>query len=164
MIAQKNLSASVRWRRLTAPSGKNAIFTIEVEGEPEGIIPAGRIYDICLCAVEEPSEVLLDSGLAELSREYDTGKRQFRLRFRSNGQRSMALRIALETGRAAGRDGKSRIYEILQRAQIAYDVKSSIYQEILQEQDTHRLFGKLFRMNIGTNLAGAIVEQIVSDC
>ena len=145
-------------------SGKHAMLTIEVEGEPEGVIPAERIYDICICAVEEPSEALLDSGLAELSREYDMVKRQFHLRFRGSGQRSMKLRIALGTGCAVGRDKKGRIYEILQRAQIAYDAKSSIYQEVLQDQNMCRLFGKLSRMDIDKNLFGAIAEQIASDC
>ena len=145
-------------------SGKNAALTIEVTGEPEGIIPTGRIYDICICAVEEPSEAVLDSGLTELSREYDARRHQFRLRFQSSGQRSMCLRMALETGCAVGRSTKDRIFEILQRAQISYDAKSSIYQEISRYQDIGRLFGKLMQMNVNQNLAGAIAEQIVLGC
>ena len=144
-------------------SGKKATLSIELEGETEGVIPDGRIYDIRLCGVEEPKEVSLDSGLAQLYRGYDADKRQFCLRFRGDGRRRMELRFTTETGAAVGRDGRRVIYDILQRAQVAYDLKSDIYREICRERDTVRLLAKLHQMEICPSLYGAIIEQIVSD-
>lgn len=145
-------------------TGKEAVFTIELEGETEGIIPEGRIYSVCICGVEEPTEALLDSGLVELSRMYDPVKRQFHLCFRSDGRRFIKLCFSLETGSTVGSDIISAIYRILQRAQISYDIKSSIYQEICKEQNMCRLFGKLYGVNPPKNLIGAIIEQTTSNC
>ena len=144
-------------------SGKSAVLTIELDGDTEHVIPEERIYDIRICGVEEPKEVLLDSGLVKLSSEYDAVKRQFCLRFCGYRQHMIQVHFTLETGDAVGRSSKSAIYDILQRAQIAYNLKADIYYEVCRERDVARLLGKLSRMEIGEKLYCAIVEQVVSE-
>lgn len=144
-------------------AGKDARFTIELEGHPEGGIPEGRIYDVRLCGVEKPIEAALDEGLTELSHSYDTIRHEFRLRFRSDGRLSIQLRFSQKTGDAVGRDIRDTIYKILQRAQISYDIKSGIYREVCQQQDTAKLLGELNRMEFNTNLMGAVIEQLIGN-
>ena len=144
-------------------SGKTAELTIEPEGKTPDVIPAGRIYDIRIRGIEEPAAVVSESA-AELSRGYDTGNREFNIQLKSDeSRRPIHLRLTLETGCALGHDKKSAIYEILQRAQVAYQIKSDIYREVCLEQDIGRLLGKLTGMEVGANLTGAVIEQLVAE-
>lgn len=60
-------------------------------------------------------------------------------------------------------DKMQRIYNILQHAQIEYDLKRKVYELICEEKNKVRLLGKLQQMKLERNLEGAIVEQIVAN-
>ena len=144
-------------------SGKETELSIDLEGKMEGVIPEGRIYDVRIQGVEEPTSVMLETG-TEIMRSYDAERHEFRLRLDSNGLRSIKLRLHLENSHAIGRDKKTAIYGMLQGTQISYDLKSDIFTEVCREQDLIRLTVKLKQMKMSPDLEEAVIEQLVSDC
>lgn len=144
-------------------SGKEAEISISIEGETTGVIPEGRVYEIHLFGVEEPVGVTIEaSRMVEYTQSYDSVKREVCVRFSSGDERNFVIRIENGSEEIAECDTKHAIYELLHRAQIEYNVKAKIFDEVCAETNVTRLMGKLQQMKLDDALAGAVIEQLVT--
>lgn len=150
--------------RFTFTAGKTAKFSIQIEGESEGVIPKDRSYDICLKGVNEPVSVAFEDSTVEFTQNYDVEKKELRICFNGQDKKQFAIQIQMKDEQVVNRDKERAIYELLHRAQIEYNVKSALFDEVCREKNVPRLLGKMQQMKLDSKLAGAVIEQIVSDC
>ena len=54
--------------------------------------------------------------------------------------------------------------EVLNRAQLPYNLKEAVFNTIAAEPDPARLMGKLVAMQLSPNLLDALTEQITAGC
>lgn len=145
-------------------AGKTAELSIKIEGEPQGVIPKNRTYDIHVKGIEEPERVVFKSNDAiEYTQQYDSRKKEIRICFCGGNEREIVIQIQTQNGQIIGQDRDEAIYKLLQRAQISYDVKEAVFGEVCREKNNTRLCGKLKQMHIKDELEGAIVEQIIAE-
>ena len=133
--------------------GRTAEFLISVEGERAGVIPEGRSYTLCFRGFHEPEAV--EGG----AWTYDRERRELRVTIAHEG----IVRIHQKVPESTAPDCRSRIYDMLRRAQIGYDIKSAVYDEVCREQSCGRLFGKLYQMKLEPSLFSAVLELILAD-
>lgn len=145
-------------------AGKTAELSIQVEGEAEGVIPENRMYDICIKGICEPENIVFASNESiEFTQHYDSEKKEIRISFCGGKERNIVIQIHTQSEQIAGLDKERAIYELLHRAQIEYDTKASVFNEVSREKDAVRLLGKLQQMNLESALSGAITEQIIAN-
>lgn len=151
--------------RFVYHTGENPELSVRIEGQAEGVIPENREYHICIRGIGEVSDVILQAQKPiEYTHHYEREKGELHIRFGGGGECRFDLRI-LTAGRHSAVCGyRQSIYELLQRARIAYQVKSAVYDEVCGEQNAMRLFGKLNQLNINDTLLGAIMEVLIAEC
>lgn len=141
-------------------SGKHPELSISREGE--GAFPENRRYELRFRGIGKPGAVRLSGAEAQPVWNYDPEAKELRVWVNDTGA-DLTLELSLETEKPVCPDRKRYLYEKLHRAQIEYDIKRRVYEELCREQDNVRLLGKLYQMNLKPGLLGAIVEQIVSE-
>lgn len=135
--------------RFTFISGSQPTLRIQHD---DGI-PAKRQYRILLRGAAAPA----GQG------DYDAAAKALTVTLTDDGTGDMTIPFSLTSGEGVGTDSTSRIYDLLMRAQIRYDVKETIYKSVLKISDKARLSGELIRMNPGAEILGAVLEQILSE-
>ena len=99
---------------------------------------------------------------AEPTWSYDPEAKELRVWVNETGA-DLILELSLDQGKPVCPDRKKYLYEMLHRAQIEYDIKRRVYEELCREHNGVRLLGKLYQLNLKPELLGAIVEQLVSE-
>lgn len=145
-------------------TGKILELSICTEGRTEGVIPPEREYLIHMRGIGEVTRVELSGDSSgETTWSYDREKSEMYIRFYGKGARQHILRIQAESMQSEGWRRERAVHELLRRAQIEYDVKSAVFDEICRQQSDARLLGKLNGMNLGEVMADAIMEQIIAE-
>lgn len=163
-LGEKDTEAEPVITHFVFTSGKTAEFTIQIEGETEGVIPQDRTYSICIKGVDSPEKVTFISDVnKEYTIRYDFEKKELIILFCGGCEKKYKIQIELKSAQIMEPDKMQRIYNILQHAQIEYDLKRKVYELICEEKNKVRLLGKLQQMKLERNLEGAIVEQIVAN-
>ena len=140
--------------------GRNARVSMHVEGEWHGVIPEGRSYALHLHAIERPEQITVRGGMV-LNQSYDAEMKELTV-WISGESTQLEIRVEAGTG-IAERNRNAVIYDILHKAQIPYKTKTEVFEAVTEEQDSARLLGKLYEMNLTESLAGAIIEQITAN-
>lgn len=144
--------------------GSTAKLRIQIEGEPEGVIPEDRCYDIHMKGFGEPLQIVFEDSSIEFTQYYDEEMKEIRICFHGGHCREMHIQIQLKEDKIVSFGNNQVIYRLLQRAQIAYSVKENIFWAVCREISTERLVSELMQMDLEENLRGAIMEQILMDC
>lgn len=139
-------------------------LSVQIEGQMEGIIPAEREYHICVEGVGEVSDVkVCAEEPIKFTQSYDQKKSELTICFCGGENHQFTLQIQTQSQPSAVYNNRKAVFELLQRAQIEYQLKSTLYDEVCREQNIVRLLGKLNQIKISDTIAGAIIEQMISE-
>lgn len=145
-------------------TGRTAVLSIRIEGQTEGVIPENRIYDVHIKGIREPESIVFVSDEPmEYIQCYDAEKKEICIRFCGGDRREFVIQIQTCSEQIAAWDRDGAIYQILHRAQIEYEKKTAVFDEICREKNDTRLLGKLKGMRLENTLEGAIIEQIIAE-
>ena len=133
--------------------GKHCVLTAKTAGD-SGVIPANRQYTLRFRGLEKPVSVSAENW------HYDDQKKELVV---SVPGESFSLELELAEATIVAPDRQAAIYQILHKAQMAYDLKTGIYNAVCQGVDTARILGDLYQMQLDSNLMGAMVEQLICD-
>ena len=127
-----------------------AIEILPPEGEVS-LLPAGRCFSLEICGV---SDILPDLSGCGYASSYDAERRILRLELRAP-----SCRLAWSAFPEAPAPDRTRlIREILERAQIAYDLKIAVFSAVRKHPDPAELAAELHGMSLSASLFGAILE------
>ena len=136
----------------------DGVLSIGQDADPDGVIPGDRGYALRFRGMADPGSVRVEGAEADWC--YDGESRELRVTLRRCGGR---VRVALERADSACADMKRALYDMLRRAQIAYDVKTAVFDAVCRTADKTRLLGRLCQMDLDPALFGAVLEQILAD-
>lgn len=145
--------------RFRYSSGAAARFTAEILGDPAGVIPENRCYYLKFRGIPEPVAVTLDGEV--VTWEYDGKKRELMVCVPGGGK-AFAVCMELAEAGIVQPDRNQEIYEILQRAQISFTMKTEIFEAVCTEASTARLAGNLHEIPMPQPLLGALLERILA--
>ena len=150
--------------RFQFTSGAASSLSVSTIGTPQGILPEHRKYEILLHGISEPKHIYL-LGHAEGSVEYryNTDIKVCSLSLSENDYANFSIQITTKGDTPVAPDYQHRIYKLLQQAQIEYQIKSQIFDLVCAETEPARLLGELHRMRLSPALAGAVIEQLISE-
>lgn len=148
--------------RITFTPGQQSTVGIRVEGEREGVIPANRCYECCIHGIAEPAAV--SAGDCEIREQrYDREKKVLTVTVSGNAS-AFVLTLNTPDQRIMEPDRKDAIYRLLHRAQLPYKMKTEVFEAVTGEENSARLLGKLYEMELPESLLGALVERITANC
>lgn len=151
--------------RFEFTAGKTAEVHIRIEGEPEGVIPDKRCYDIHIRGIAEPSEIVFaDNASVQFNQSYHAERKELGIRFCGENLKDINICIRLQDEKIMDPEKENVIFNFLHRAQIEYSLKADIYEAVCSEKNRERLIGKLVQMEMDDDLTGAVIEQIIMDC
>lgn len=131
--------------------GESARLTASVSGDAS-CIPENRRYRLTVMDVWSPEGVSAESWTWDaesrtLTIELDVGRGGFEVCF---------------TAAISGPDPVSEVFDILNRAQMSYDLKNQIYCYVERERDTARLLSELAAMDLHPAIFGAVTEPLLT--
>ena len=149
------LPADPAYRRAVTPvrMERGSGLTIEIL-PPEGdvsLLPAGRCF---IAEIYGVSDILPDLSGCEYTSSYDAERRILRLELHAPSCR-LTWSVFPE---APVPDRIRLIREILQQAQIAYDLKTAVFNTVRKLPDPAELAAELHTMSLSASLFGAILE------
>ena len=135
----------------TFTSGSKAVLTAAAAGEA-GVIPESRRYTLHLRGVGKPVSVSTEDW------SYDADSRVLTVEVTGKDFR---VEVELEDASIAAPERNAAVYDILRKAQIAYELKTRVYDAVCSGADPARILGDLYQMELDAGLMGAMVEQII---
>lgn len=145
-------------------TGRTLELSVQIEGETDNVIPKDREYHICMKGVGKVTDVKPQSDtMPEYTHSYEQEKHELHICFRGGNEKQFTIHVQTEGECSVAYDSRNTIYKLLHRAQIEYQVKSMIYDEVCREQSVARLIGKLNQIKMNDTIAGAVMEQILAD-
>ena len=133
--------------------GNRSVLTVRTAGDA-GVIPENRSYCLKFRGMEKPLSVSAETW------EYDDETRILTV-FAAG--KDLRVVIELADGAIAAPEKTAAVYALLHRAQIAYELKTAIFETVSSGEDTARILGDLYRLNLESNLLGALVEWLICD-
>ena len=138
-----------------------AALAVQPEGAAAGVIPENRSYKITVFGVSEPASI--DVRGASANWEYDDEGRALHIETGVCSDAGFEVEIALTDKAIAVQDKFSNIFNILQRAQIEYELKDRIYDAVTGGRDAAQILASLAEMQTEPSVFGAIAEQLTMD-
>ena len=151
------------WTEFAFSYGTQMELSVKVQGDGNGVIPEDRQYEVFLHGVNAPKQVLV-SGEETAQWQYCAEKKVLSVIINGAGQTAFTLQVVTETVAVVSPDKKETIYEILHKAQIAYDLKEQIFRIVEQESDPMRVIGGIYELGLKAQLLGSLVECLTGDC
>ena len=148
---------------LTFRWGKMCTFQISaVRGDIE-VIPEKRDYTIHLCGMENPEkvEVYQDGKKIHFKRTYCSTFHTACISLKNCPTEANTV-VYLTGASLAHNDIPNLCYQLLDQAQIEYNLKNKIYSIVCNEKDISRIFGILQTLCVPKDLFGAICEILTA--
>ena len=142
-------------------AGNTAEFSISAGDDAEGVVPAGRSYEIHVLGTARPQEITLSDGAA-VRWEYSEEKREAVVWLQGRSLRQAVIQIQTEPSDIAGLETLPEIFRILNRAQLPYSMKAAVFDAWENTDDPAQLLGKLYELKLPESLAGAVIELIIA--
>lgn len=127
-------------------------------------IPDRRNYHFIFTGVADTGKIRVRAGedSLEYEKKYHNKGRRLEL-FISDADTRQELLIEAEcSGNIAGNDILPQVFDRLDRAQIAYDLKDLIYQIVRKHHSREQMLAELQTLNLESNLLGALYEIITA--
>ena len=146
--------------RFAFKPGKKAVLDICVEGDAAGVIPEDRTYELHFVGMHKASAVQVSGGKL-LEQRYGNEKQEVILVVQPQAD---AVQVQLECAEAgiAEVDYIPAVYHILNRAQLPYNMKETVYNTVVGEKNSARLLSILNAMQLPDALIDALTEQITA--
>ena len=138
-------------------------FVIDPSRGELGLIPADRDFCLEFCSVTD-SRVRVLSGGEEISfrKTYDGGRAVLRVEVTGHPvgeELTVQFEDRLEIG---GVSSEKRIYELLDQAEMAFDLKAQIMNMVRAEKSPLSLLSQLHALHIKPELYGALLEVLTA--
>lgn len=150
----------------TFRAGREAVFSMEVSGNPAGVIPRDRSYCIRIQGISTVENVVAEEKEGrplQAKWTYNAEKKEAVIHIAGIELGRFTLRAVCAAASVAAPDKKERVKELLNRAQIDYDCKENIFNVICREKEIGRIIVQLQALKLKDHLLGAIMEQLASD-
>lgn len=144
--------------------GETSLFTIRGYTGHNGVIPEKRSYILKFTGFVDTNDIEVSSNGRKLpfDKKYNEETHTIELAVKDVAT-SENLTVSIKTGNViAENDIAKQIFNMLNKAQIEFDLKSAIFREIKKHNDKSRLMGVLQTMGIDNNLLGALFEIITA--
>ena len=144
--------------RFRFTGGEKAVFTAQVQGDADGVIPERRVCHLVLRAVERPRRVLVNGEEAAWS--YDERLRAVTVSV-SCGRHDFRVELELACSGIAEPDREQAVYSLLHKAQIEYALKTQVFEAVCGETTLNRQVARLYGLEMPESLMGAMLEWIL---
>lgn len=139
-------------------------FVIKAVNDKEGVIPRNRDYRLKFIGVEDTCDISVSVSGKETTfhKEYDNSTHTLQILL-TNVETNKDLKVKLHTeGCIAGNNISDQVFELLNKAQIEYELKTLIYKVITKHSDRTSLLGELSSMGLDRSLLSALFEILTA--
>lgn len=139
-------------------------FVIKAVKDKEGVIPRNRDYRLKFIGVEDTCDISVSVSGKETTfhKEYDNSTHTLQILL-TNVETNKDLKVKLHTeGCIAGNNISDQVFELLNKAQIEYELKTLIYKVITKHSDRTSLLGELSSMGLDRSLLSALFEILTA--
>lgn len=143
---------------------KQSIFSIHAAKGNSGMIPEKRNYTVRFRGFSDSGNIQVTQNGEDIpfNKTYETGTHTINIKL-TDCLTNSDLKITIGTdGKIKGNDTKTLIYNLLDRAQIKYNLKNTIYNIICSESDLTRIFSILLTFNLPKDLYSALCEILAA--
>ncbi|NLM73553.1 MAG: alpha-xylosidase [Clostridiaceae bacterium] len=144
--------------------GETSEFVIKAVNDKEGVIPRNRDYRLKFIGVEDTCDISVSVSGKETTfhKEYDNSTHTLQILL-TNVETNKDLKVKLHTeGCIAGNNISDQVFELLNKAQIEYELKTLIYKVITKHSDRTSLLGELSSMGLDRSLLSALFEILTA--
>lgn len=144
--------------------GETSEFVIKAVNDKEGVIPRNRDYRLKFIGVEDTCDISVSVSGKETTfhKEYDNSTNTLQILL-TNVETNKDLKVKLHTeGCIAGNNISDQVFELLNKAQIEYELKTLIYKVITKHSDRTSLLGELSSMGLDRSLLSALFEILTA--
>lgn len=144
--------------------GETSEFVIKAVNDKEGVIPRNRDYRLKFIGVEDTCDISVSVSGKETTfhKEYDNSTHTLQILL-TNVETNKDLKVKLHTeGCIAGNNISDQVFELLNKAQIEYELKTLIYKVITKHSDRTSLLGELSSMGFDRSLLSALFEILTA--
>lgn len=139
-------------------------FVIKAVKDKEGVIPRNRDYRLKFIGVEDTCDISVSVSGKETTfhKEYDNSTNTLQILL-TNVETNKDLKVKLHTkGCLAGNNISDQVFELLNKAQVEYELKTLIYKVITKHSDRTSLLGELSSMGLDRSLLSALFEILTA--
>jgi len=146
-------------------AGKEAVLSMKVSENPEGVIPKNRSYHVRIRGIRQLKSVEyhVDGQKVQVETGYDQAMQEAIISITGEEIKEFTCQIKCHS-EVVQSERKEVIRKFLHRAQIEYDTKEKIYNILQEESDVRRVCARLQELRLKHELFGAILEQLTSEC
>ena len=144
--------------------GETSEFVIKAVNDKEEVIPRNRDYRLKFIGVEDTCDISVSVSGKETTfhKEYDNSTHTLQILL-TNVETNKDLKVKLHTeGCIAGNNISDQVFELLNKAQIEYELKTLIYKVITKHSDRTSLLGELSSMGLDRSLLSALFEILTA--
>ncbi len=144
--------------------GETSEFVIKAVNDKEGVIPRNRDYRLKFIGVEDTCDISVSVSGKETTfhKEYDNSTHTLQILL-TNVETNKDLKVKLHTeGCIAGNNISDQVFELLNKAQVEYELKTLIYKVITKHSDRTSLLGELSSMGLDRSLLSALFEILTA--
>lgn len=151
------------WNR----EGDSYFIIHPVKGE-KGIVPDTRNYQLIITGIDslKEAEILIQDGEASVTYKADTVYEDtshcLKIELKEVDTRQKLTVRLKEAVRVAENNILKDAFDLLNRAQIEFDLKSTIYRTMIKNEEKAIMLGELKALELGNELLGALYEIITA--
>ncbi len=163
LLRKKTEESNTAFTQFDFSWGKEAILRMKLEDDDE-VIPKERKYSFCIHGVTNPTAiaVTVDGEKTEYESIYKEKEHLLCLELVGHKVKE-AAEICISTDEKQTENGiREELFGILDRAQIAYDQKKSIYETLCSANSITEKIGQLYTIPMDETVLGAILEVLTA--
>ena len=141
---------------------KGVVLRMEQVGENTGVIPAKRTYQITVFGIREPENICVQGDI-EANWTYEPLEAALHIEVAGQSVRRYEIQIGLADMEITGRDKHPQIFNVLQHAQIEYELKDWVYNTVIKGRNSAGILASLSEKKLEQPLYGAIAELLTME-
>ncbi len=142
----------------------NTGLTIETE-DAYGCIPKNRSYIVHFVGCEATDKInITGDGITDWNNRYLEDRKELVITVNGNDIRKFDIRLSVQPYVTYMSERQKDIFDILNAAQLEYDLKDKIYSIICNDTDMGRILAGITGITSDKNILGSIAEILTCDC
>ncbi len=162
LLTAKTSESGAAFTKFLFEGGADARLLIAPE-DRDHILPRERGYILHFYGTEEPVSVSVVSGEREIAfhQEYSAKRHILTVVLEEDtGADEVEVRFST-SGKVPANEVSEKLFDILDRAQIAYDLKKQIYEFVSGKDKASVILGEIHTLGLRRELTGALLEILV---
>ncbi len=143
---------------------KRARFAIDAVQDNNGVIPEKRSYEILIVGVQNTDDIEIVLGKEKIAfiKSYQPECNTISIKVEPINTNEQLVVFLGNIDNVRENNVESDVFNMLDRAQIDYDLKSLIYRIVKKHKDRDQLLAELQTLQLKPNLLGALYEIITA--